>query len=54
MQGICAALPTMSAATTARLDRALAGTRIAPAIAPDHAELLAKRDELLALTGAAA
>lgn len=54
MQGICAALPTMPAATTARLDRALAGTRIAPAIAPDHAELLAKRDELLALTGAAA
>ncbi|MET4131026.1 beta-N-acetylhexosaminidase [Porphyrobacter sp. MBR-155] len=54
MQGICAALPPMSAATTARLDRALAGTRIAPAMAPDHAELLAKRDELLALTGAAA
>ncbi|PKP64822.1 MAG: beta-N-acetylhexosaminidase [Alphaproteobacteria bacterium HGW-Alphaproteobacteria-7] len=54
MEGICAALPTMSAATTARLDRALAGTRIAPAMAPDHAGLLAKRDELLALTGAAA
>ena len=54
MEAICAALPTMPAATTARLDCALAGTRIAPAIAPDHAELLAKRDELLALTGAAA
>ncbi|PKP94459.1 MAG: beta-hexosaminidase, partial [Alphaproteobacteria bacterium HGW-Alphaproteobacteria-15] len=54
MEGICAALPTMSAATTARLDRALAGTRIAPAIAHGHAGLLAKRDELLALTGAAA
>ncbi|MDZ4137337.1 MAG: beta-N-acetylhexosaminidase [Erythrobacter sp.] len=54
MQAICAALPTMPATTTARLDRALAGTRIAPAMAPDHAGLLAKRDELLALTGAAA
>ncbi len=54
MEAICAALPTMPAAATARLNRALTGTRIAPAMAPDHAELLAKRDELLALTGAAA
>ncbi len=54
MEGICAALPTMSPTTTARLDRALAGTWVATAIAPGHAELLAKRDELLALTGAAA
>ena len=54
MQGICAALPTMPDATTARLDRALAGTRIASAIAPEQTELLAKRDALLALTGAPA
>jgi beta-N-acetylhexosaminidase len=51
MQGICDVLPTMSETTTARLDRALAGTRIAPAIAPEQAELLAKRDALLALAG---
>jgi beta-N-acetylhexosaminidase len=54
MEGICDVLPAMSDATAARLDRALAGTRIAPAIAPQAAELLAKRDALLALTGAAA
>jgi len=57
MEDICAALPTMPEITTNRLDRALASTRIAamiaPGIAPEHAELLAKRDELLALTGAA-
>jgi beta-N-acetylhexosaminidase len=41
----------MSQATAARLDRALAGTRIAPAIAPQVADLLAKRDALLALAG---
>lgn len=51
MVGICEVLPTMSDTTAARLDRALAGTRIAPAIAPQAAELLAKRDALLALTG---
>jgi beta-N-acetylhexosaminidase len=51
MQGICAVLPTMSEATTVRLDRALADTRIASAIAPEQAELLAKRDALLALAG---
>jgi beta-N-acetylhexosaminidase len=54
MRGICDVLPAMSAATAARLDRALAGTRIAPAIAPEAAEWLAKRDALLALTGTAA
>jgi len=44
----------MSEATTARLDRALAGTLVAPAIAPEATELLAKRDALLALAGTAA
>ena len=51
MQGICHVLPVMSDVTAARLDRAMAGTRIAPAIAPQAAELLAKRDALLALAG---
>jgi beta-N-acetylhexosaminidase len=54
MQGICEVLPAMSAATAARLDRALAPTRIASAIAPEASALLAKRDALLALTGTAA
>lgn len=49
MQGICEVLPAMSDVTAERLNRALAGTRIAPAIAPEHADLLAKRDALLAL-----
>jgi beta-N-acetylhexosaminidase len=51
MEGICEVLPAISEATAARLDRALAPTRIAPAIAPEQAELLAKRDALLALAG---
>jgi len=51
MQGICAALPTMPPVTAARLDRALAGTRVAPGIVFDAAEFLAKRDALLALAG---
>jgi beta-N-acetylhexosaminidase len=51
MQGICNFVPAMSDVTAARLDRALAGTCIAPAIAPQAAELLAKRDALLALAG---
>ncbi|MEQ5787321.1 beta-N-acetylhexosaminidase [Erythrobacter sp. NFXS35] len=54
MQGICNVLPTMSEATAARLDRALAGTRLAPGMTPEQAELLATRDALLALTGTAA
>lgn len=51
MAGICDVLPALSEHTAARLDRALAETRIAPALAPQAAELLAKRDALLALTG---
>jgi beta-N-acetylhexosaminidase len=54
MEGICNVLPAISEATAVRLDRALAPTRIAPAIAPEQAELLAKRDALLALAGTAA
>ncbi len=54
MQGICDVLPAMPPATAARLDRALEGTRVAPALAPEARELLAKRDALLALTGTAA
>jgi beta-N-acetylhexosaminidase len=54
MQGICDVLPAMSDATATRLDRALAGTRVAPDSVPHTAELLAKRDSLLALTGTAA
>ena len=54
MQGICKALAPMSDAAAARLDRALAGTRVAPTVAPQALELLAKRDALLALAGAAA
>ena len=49
MTGICEVLPSMSEATTVRLDRALAGTRIAPALAPEQREYLAMRDALLAL-----
>lgn len=49
MEGICERLPAMPDTTTVRLDRALAGTRIAPAIVPEHAEFLAKRDALLSL-----
>jgi beta-N-acetylhexosaminidase len=49
MEGICGVLPAMSEATTARLDRALAGTRVSDTIAPEAANLLAKRDALLAL-----
>lgn len=54
MQGICAALTPMSDATSRRLELALAKTRVAPAIAPEQAQLLAKRDALLALQDAAA
>ncbi len=49
MAGICEVLPAMSETTAARLDRVLAGTRIAPALAPEQRELLATRDALLAL-----
>ena len=54
MTGTCEVLPAMSEATAARLDRALAGTNVADTIAPQAADLLAKRDALLALTGASA
>lgn len=54
MQGICHALPAMSQATAARLDRALEDTRIVPVMAAEQPELLAKRDALLALAGQAA
>ncbi len=49
MAGICAVLPSMSDVTAARLDRALAGTRTAPALASEQRELLATRDALLEL-----
>jgi len=49
MIGICEVLPPMSEATAARLDRALAPTRVAPSLPDEHRELLAKRDALLAL-----
>ncbi|MEM1051788.1 MAG: beta-N-acetylhexosaminidase [Pseudomonadota bacterium] len=54
MKGICERVPTMSNATKARLDRALEGSLISDSISEDANTLLAKRDELLALAGAAA
>ncbi|MEM7688051.1 MAG: beta-N-acetylhexosaminidase [Pseudomonadota bacterium] len=54
MAGICDVLPAMSDAAAARLDAALEGTRIAPSIAAEQGELLAKRDALLALAEPAA
>ncbi|MEM6827077.1 MAG: beta-N-acetylhexosaminidase [Pseudomonadota bacterium] len=54
MRGICDLAPTMSEATMARHNTALEGTAIAEAIPARQSELLAKRDELLALTGEAA
>lgn len=51
MLGICEVLPTVSEATTVRLDRALEGTQITPSISEEQPTLLAKRDALLALTG---
>lgn len=53
MAGICEVLHPMSEATAARLDRALAGTRISSGIDPQATELLAKRNALLALAEAA-
>jgi len=47
MVGIAGAVPVMGEATAERLAKALAGTRIEPD-APRHAELIAKRDALLA------
>lgn len=54
MVGICESLAPISDATTARLDRALASTGVAPALHEAHADLIAKRDALLALEGEAA
>ncbi|MEO6152191.1 MAG: beta-N-acetylhexosaminidase [Croceibacterium sp.] len=48
MVGIAARLPAISAAASARLERALAGTGTA-AEGPHRADLIAKRDRLLAL-----
>ncbi len=52
MQGICEALPSMSDAAIARLDGALAQTKIRDDLG-SSAELLAKRDTLLNLVGEA-
>ena len=54
MAGICKVLPSMPDISAARLERALAGTRIAPALPAEQREYLAQRDALLALVGAAA
>ncbi|MCU0948714.1 MAG: beta-N-acetylhexosaminidase [Porphyrobacter sp.] len=51
MIGICEVLKPASPQTAARLDKALAATRIAPELVPEQATLLAKRDALLALAG---
>lgn len=53
MTAIAERLPEMGPATARRLERALAGTRSA-SVNTDQAELLAKRDALLALVGEAA
>ncbi|WP_120717481.1 beta-N-acetylhexosaminidase [Tsuneonella amylolytica] len=52
MTSIAERLPSMSAETAARLDRALEGTGIVPD--GDKADLLATRDTLLAIAGTAA
>ncbi len=52
MIGICNVLPTMSAKTHARLDRALAATTIVRQPQSDQGALIAKRDALLALVQA--
>lgn len=54
MQGICDSVPAISEKAAARLERALAPTRLADAISPEQGKLLAKRDALLALEGEAA
>jgi beta-N-acetylhexosaminidase len=51
MTGICERLPVMSAATAARLERALAGMNMAGDLGEQGA-LIAKRDELLGLMAA--
>ncbi|MEM6586706.1 MAG: beta-N-acetylhexosaminidase [Pseudomonadota bacterium] len=54
MQGICETLVPMSDMVAKRLDAALEGTRITETMAKQQANLLAKRDALLALAGEAA
>ena len=54
MKSICDVLPPMSQQAIARLDRALEDTRIDPTPFDKQAELLAKRDALLALMEKAA
>ena len=54
MHGICDILPAISEPAKARLDTAIKDTRIAADIPARQAELLAKRDALLALDGEAA
>ena len=54
MQGICERLPVISDMAAKRLDRALENTLVADELADCSSDLLAKRDELLALVGKAA
>lgn len=54
MEGICETLPSISEKSVQRLDRALENTRVAPEVSDQQWELLAKRDALLAVAGAAA
>lgn len=51
MTGICEALPAMDDEALTRLDRALEETCVAEAMGSEHADLIAERDALLALTG---
>ncbi|MEE4199845.1 beta-N-acetylhexosaminidase [Erythrobacter sp.] len=54
MVGICEKLPAISDGAAQRLERALENTRVGDGTYDEARELRAKRDELLALTGAAA
>ena len=54
MEGICEVLPDISGASAARLERALGATHVADSLAAEQADLLAKRDALLALSEEAA
>ncbi|RVQ66452.1 beta-N-acetylhexosaminidase [Croceicoccus ponticola] len=56
MEGICAALPEMSAKSRARLDTAMAGANVACPFdgAEERAEAIAKRDALLEAAGVSA
>ncbi|MBI1403432.1 MAG: beta-N-acetylhexosaminidase [Porphyrobacter sp.] len=54
MEGICNVLPAMSEATSARLDAALADTRVIPSLPAEQGAFLARREALLALAGTTA